>query len=76
MARHPGDHTVRQGAPAVRRSGQRESWENRTVEDYLGALAAWITDSPGSYRYLGEEMPPDGDWTFFARALSAAVVYE
>lgn len=46
------------------------------MEDYLGALAAWITDSPGSYRYLGEEMPPDGDWTFFARALSAAVVYE
>ncbi|WP_443046999.1 DUF7660 family protein [Streptomyces sp. NBC_00267] len=56
--------------------GQRESWENRTVEDYLGALVAWITDSPGSYRYLGEEMPPDGDWMYFARALSAAVVYE
>lgn len=53
-----------------------EEWENRTVEDYLGALAAWITDSPGSYRHLGEEMPPNGDWTFFARALSAAVIYE
>ncbi|WUJ79786.1 hypothetical protein OHS71_21470 [Streptomyces sp. NBC_00377] len=46
------------------------------MEDYLGALVAWITDSPGSYRYLGEEMPPDGDWMYFARALSAAVVYE
>ncbi|MGW7166968.1 DUF7660 family protein [Streptomyces sp. NPDC054884] len=43
-----------------------KEWENRTVEDYLGALAAWITDSPGSYRYLGEEMPPDGDWSFCA----------
>jgi hypothetical protein len=53
-----------------------EEWENRTVEDYLGAPAAWIKDSPGSYRNLGEEMPPDGDWTFFARALHAAVVYE
>ncbi|MFE0699891.1 hypothetical protein [Streptomyces sp. NPDC058872] len=53
-----------------------EEWENRTVEDYLDALAAWITDSPGSYRNLGEEMPSGGDWTFFARALSAAVVYE
>ncbi|WP_435233998.1 DUF7660 family protein [Streptomyces sp. Tue6028] len=41
-----------------------EEWENRTVEDYLGALAAWITDSPGSYKYLGEEMPAEGDWTF------------
>ncbi|MFD7961227.1 hypothetical protein ACFV5J_10540 [Streptomyces zaomyceticus] len=53
-----------------------EEWENRTVEDYLEALAAWIADSPGSYRHLGEEMPPEGDWTFFARALSVAVVYE
>ncbi|KUJ35341.1 hypothetical protein ADL25_37595 [Streptomyces sp. NRRL F-5122] len=53
-----------------------DEWENRTVEDYLSALARCITDLPGSYRHRGEEMPPDGDWTYFARALSAAVVYE
>ncbi|MCT9006856.1 DUF7660 family protein [Streptomyces sp. NPDC054766] len=53
-----------------------EEWENRTVEEYLGAPAAWITDSSGWYRNSDKEMPPDGDWTFFARALCAAVTYE
>ncbi|MDX3226723.1 hypothetical protein [Streptomyces sp. ME19-01-6] len=53
-----------------------DEWENPTLERYLEALAAWIKGSPGWYRYFGQEMSADGDWTFFARALSAAVVYE
>ncbi|MFK4187752.1 hypothetical protein ACI2L4_27660 [Streptomyces sparsogenes] len=51
-------------------------WENPTLERYLEALAAWIKGSPGWYRNFDQEIPADGDWTFFARALSAAVVYE
>ncbi|MEU1668708.1 hypothetical protein ABZ547_35020 [Streptomyces sparsogenes] len=53
-----------------------DEWENPTLERYLEALAAWIKASPGWYRNFDQEMPADGDWTFFARALSAAVVYE
>ncbi|WP_420718957.1 DUF7660 family protein [Streptomyces sp. NRRL WC-3795] len=33
-------------------------------------------DSPGFYRNFGKELPADGDWTFIARALQAAAVYE
>lgn len=53
-----------------------EQWENATLDRFLDALAAWIEASPGWYRNFDQEMPPNGDWTLFARALSAAVVYE
>lgn len=51
-------------------------WENPTLDRFLDALSAWITDAPGWYRNFGQELPAEGDWTFFARALAAAVVYE
>ncbi|MFC9330307.1 hypothetical protein [Kitasatospora sp. NPDC057015] len=53
-----------------------QRWENGTLDSFLDALAAWIEDSHGRYRRFGEELPADGDWTFFARALDAATVYE
>lgn len=53
-----------------------DQWENATLERYLEALAAWIQASPNWYRNFDQPMPPDGDWKLFARALSAAVVYE
>ncbi|MGX4694917.1 DUF7660 family protein [Streptomyces sp. JNUCC 63] len=39
-------------------------------------LEAWGVASPGWYRNFGHDLPPEGDWTFFARALTAARVYE
>ncbi|MCX4538210.1 hypothetical protein [Streptomyces sp. NBC_01669] len=51
-------------------------WENNTLDDFIEALAAWVHDSPGAYRHAGEQIPPDGDWTFMARALHAATIYE
>ncbi|WP_406054782.1 hypothetical protein OG462_04865 [Streptomyces sp. NBC_01077] len=51
-------------------------WENNTLGGFLEALTAWVHDSPGAYRYTGEQIPPDGDWTFMARALRAATIYE
>ncbi len=51
-------------------------WENQTLDRFLDALSAWITAAPGLYRNFGQELPAEGDWTFFARALAAAVVYE
>ncbi|MEV5790251.1 hypothetical protein [Streptomyces sp. NPDC052192] len=53
-----------------------EQWENATLDRFLDALTAWIGSSPSWYRNVGQEMPAKGDWTLFARALSAAVVYE
>ncbi|MER5966203.1 hypothetical protein [Streptomyces sp. NPDC002057] len=53
-----------------------DEWENNTLEGFLEALAAWVHDSPGAYGNAGEQIPPDGDWTFMARALQAATVYE
>ncbi len=31
---------------------------------------------PDRYENVGQSMPESGDWTFFARALAAAGVYE
>ncbi|MEU1405542.1 hypothetical protein ABZ471_24825 [Streptomyces sp. NPDC005728] len=51
-------------------------WENRTLDGFLEALGAWVSDAPGWYANRGEELPAKGDWTFIARALSAARIYE
>ncbi|MGV9425800.1 DUF7660 family protein [Streptomyces sp. NPDC003656] len=63
---------------ALRRSYAEggDSWENADLPSFLDALAAWIDDSDGWYRNTGQEVPPNGDWAFFARALRAAAVYE
>lgn len=51
-------------------------WENQSLDHFLEALAAWMDDSPGWYRNFGKKLPEEGDWTFLARALQAATVYE
>lgn len=51
-------------------------WENNTLDGFLEALAAWVHDSPGVYYNGGEQIPRAGDWTFMARALHAATIYE
>jgi hypothetical protein len=53
-----------------------QNWENPTLDRFLEALASWVEDSNGWYRNFGKEIPAGGDWTFIARALSAATVYE
>ncbi|MGW7202938.1 DUF7660 family protein [Streptomyces sp. NPDC054837] len=53
-----------------------QDWENSTLDRFLEALASWTEDSGGWYRNFGKELPANGDWTFIARALSAATVYE
>ncbi|MFI1438688.1 DUF7660 family protein [Streptomyces fructofermentans] len=51
-------------------------WENQTLDRFLEGLAAWMHASPGWYQNFGKELPESGDWTFLARALQAATVYE
>ncbi|MFI9030057.1 hypothetical protein [Streptomyces sp. NPDC053560] len=53
-----------------------QEWENSNLERFLEALAAWIDSADGLYRNFGKDLPPAGDWTFFARSLQAATVYE
>ncbi|MFI0989417.1 DUF7660 family protein [Streptomyces exfoliatus] len=53
-----------------------EAWENADLARFLEALAAWVDDADGWYRNTGHELPADGDWRFFARALQAATMYE
>ncbi|MBO1334059.1 hypothetical protein [Streptomyces sp. VRA16 Mangrove soil] len=55
---------------------ERSAWENADLPSFLEALAAWIDDAGGWYDNAGRELPADGDWRFFARALRAATVYE
>uniref|UniRef100_UPI003EBAA853 DUF7660 family protein n=1 Tax=Streptomyces tabacisoli TaxID=3156398 RepID=UPI003EBAA853 len=50
--------------------------ENPTLDHFLEALAAWIEGSESWYRHVGKELPAAGDWTFFARAFTAATIYE
>ncbi|WP_189326276.1 DUF7660 family protein [Streptomyces flaveus] len=52
------------------------SWENQDLAAFLEALVAWIDDADGWYSNAGHELPANGDWRFFARALRAATVYE
>ncbi|MFD8805255.1 hypothetical protein [Streptomyces sp. NPDC059597] len=52
------------------------SWSNADLSAFLEALAAWINDADGWYSNAGRQMPSNGDWSFFARALRAASIYE
>ncbi|WP_370413288.1 hypothetical protein [Streptomyces fradiae] len=53
-----------------------ESWDNADLAGFLEALAAWIDDADGWHQSAGLELPTNGDWRFFARALRAATMYE
>ncbi|HYX38387.1 MAG TPA: hypothetical protein VE954_35235 [Oligoflexus sp.] len=56
---------------------QDAGWSNRTADDYLEALAAWLDESDGYYGYRGE--PPvltNMKWRQLAEMLLAATMYE
>lgn len=55
--------------------GPPANWENRSLPDYLAALAAWLADSEGYHADRGVPVPADG-WQVVADALRAAAVYE
>lgn len=57
-------------------TNKRELRRSTPDLSFLEALEAWVSDAPGWYANHGQELPANGDWTFFARALSAAGFYE
>ena len=63
---------------ALRDDFQRNptSWENRTLEQYLSALASWLEDSDGYYLNQGREIPASPSWRNVADMLMAATMYE
>lgn len=53
-----------------------ESWQNRDIAAYFDALAAWIEDTDGYLRHIGEAVPEIPSWKFFGEMLIAAKYYE
>jgi hypothetical protein len=53
-----------------------EQWENATLESYLEALQAVLTDWRGRFVNRGEVAPEVPSWCLIAEILLAASVYE
>jgi hypothetical protein len=57
----------------AKNSGQ---WENSTLESYLEAVQAVLTDWRGRFINRGEPVPEVPSWRLIAEMLLAASVYE
>lgn len=53
-----------------------ERWENRDLDTYLEALAAWAEDMDGYFEGRGEPVPDSPSWSLIAQLLKAASIYE
>jgi len=53
-----------------------DSWENRDLEAYLEAAAAWISDMDGYYANKGEQAPAQPTWRTLGEIFLAAKYYE
>lgn len=54
----------------------RSGWENVTLESYLEALEAVLTDWDGRFTNREEPIPEEPTWQLMAEILSAATGYE
>ena len=57
----------------------KESWENKTLADFLEALESWAEDMDGYYKNMGLENNINLEavnWRVFADLLMAAKIYE
>jgi hypothetical protein len=50
-------------------------WENATLDRFLEAFAAWLSDNNGYWQNVGREVP-DNPWEIIWHALKAAPSYE
>ncbi|AMO46696.1 Hypothetical protein AKI40_0268 [Enterobacter sp. FY-07] len=53
-----------------------EAWQNKSVADYLEAMASWIEDMDGYYKNRQLPLPQNISWGVFADVLMAAKSYE
>jgi hypothetical protein len=56
--------------------GNPQDWENKSLKNYLEAIASWTEDMDGYYDYMKIPMPANVDWKVFANILIAAKMYE
>ena len=55
----------------------KESWENRNLEDFLEALAAYSEDIQGYYDNTEQNKSADeASWEVFADIFKGAIIYE
>lgn len=50
--------------------------EDRNLESYLEAIAAWVEDMDGYYENRGQPVPQQPDWKVLGEILLAATFYE
>ncbi|NJM05942.1 hypothetical protein HC891_06680 [Candidatus Gracilibacteria bacterium] len=53
-----------------------QNWENRDLDSFLEALAAWIGSMENAYRNNNLPFPEPPSWRTFADMLLAARIYE
>ncbi|MBO9728554.1 MAG: hypothetical protein J7623_07955 [Chitinophaga sp.] len=51
-------------------------WENKTLPDFLDAMANWTEDMDGYYINHHLPVPTTVNWQVFANILAAARIYE
>jgi hypothetical protein len=56
-------------------AGPPANWSNRSLPDYLEALAGWLDDYEGYYANRGVAIPQNS-WEVMRAAMRAATVYE
>jgi hypothetical protein len=54
----------------------KSQWENDSLDRYLEALSAWLTDIEGWTGNRGEPTPTQPSWQLVAHMLHAATLYE
>jgi hypothetical protein len=54
----------------------RGGWENDTLESYLEAFQAVLSDWEGRFVNRGEPVPQDPTWRLLGEMLVAATIYE
>jgi hypothetical protein len=53
-----------------------DSWENRSLDGFLEALAAWVEDMDGYYINHGKPVPERPDWKVAGDMLMGGRLYE
>ena len=52
-------------------------WENKTIEDYLESMSAYVEDIDGYYKNTNQEVNLEKvDWEIFADILKGSSIYE
>jgi len=55
----------------------KAQWENKTIEDYLEAMSAYVEDIDGYYKNTNQDVDLEKiDWKVFSDVLKGSSLYE